>query len=699
MLRITSADFESGRIKQSISKLRKHPLAPQDPRPSLSSVQETFAQVVGFGKYAELRSSAMQNGPAYTGQPLQLDHVIDFVGQRISQYLDLPLEHAMAIAAAINLEHLDACRATARTLPPSTLRDDRLRPAVHVANLVLAQLTASDLIGLGAPAFSYVIANSGNTFVWDGLVDALGQLQPSTLEALKSDPKFSAIPDVSALRDAYVRDVLIPASHKTLLDAVRQHDLLPPGYEIISLFNESGEFRGRSIINRQLRGMVPVISSDGGIYEAMAALLCGRQPQHSGMVRNIKPGDGNDRVIHFAKGGGMVVYDYVDNEQRRHPDRTYIEYAGAEQMFSLAPGAIHREVEIDRLLANGQPELVNASQNDLVAINGLVLDDGRFPADAMDVPTGPIIVDGRLRPRSAMTDNLCGPSFYERQITYVRLHEWLTVDDVPPMVLAAMDTPNVKVERDHMMTEALPRYRLDLHYQIDESVMGGTHQAQRFIASTVGIEKVLGLVKRFATPDQLHVRIVQAYGAVMIRRNSVEQVQSAGELTKATMPELAEYDDYVVGVSLAMSNPGQPLMAPAIRDFRAKADLLTWLAIFSMQTHDGARLTARFSSQARALLLSAILLDGMPPEYVIPRGQDLMAFLDKLADEASYISDVKKWREESSRRWAAARKNDYWAVGDAVAEVTNVDPAQDAPHPPAFKVVQESENRYRLDSL
>lgn len=699
MLRITSADFESGRIKHSISKLHKHPLAPQDPRPSLSSMQEKFAQVVGCGKYAELRSSAMQCGPAYTGQPLQMDRVIEFVGQRIAQYLNLSLEDAMAIAAAINLEHLDACRATARTLPPSPLRDDRLAPAVHVANLELAQLTASDLISLGAPAFSYVIAGSGDTFVWDGLDDALRQLQPSMLEALKSDPKFSAISDMSALRDAYVRDVLIPASHKTLLDAVRQHELLPPGYEMVSLFNEAGVFRGRSIINRQIRGMVPVISRDGGIYEAMAALLCGRQPQHSGMVRNIKPGDGNDRVIHFAKGGGMVVYDYVNDEQPRHPGRTYIEYAGAEQMYWLAPGALHREAEIGRLITNGQPELVKASPDDLVAINGLVLDDGRFPGDALDVPVGPIIVDGQMRPRSAMTDKLSGASFYERQITYVRLYEWLTVDDVPPMVLAAMDAPNVKEERDHMMTEALPRYRLDLHYQIDESVMGATHQAQRFIASTAGIEKVLGLVRRFATPDQLHVRIVQAYGAVMIRRNSVEQVQRAGAITKAAMPELDEYDDYVVGVSLAMSNPGLPLIAPGIRDFQAKADLLTWLAIFSMQTHDGARLTARFSSKARALLLSAILLDGMSPEDVIPRGQDLMAFLNKLADEESYIRDVKKWREESSKRWAAARKNDYWAVGDAVAQVTNVEPAKGAPHPPAFKVVQESENRYRLDAL
>lgn len=117
MLRITSADIESGRIRNIIFKLRKHPLAPQAPRPSLSSLQKTFAQVAGFGKYAELLSSAKQNGPAYTGQPLHMDQVIEFVGQRIARYLDLSLEDAMAIAAAIGLEHLDACRLTARIVP------------------------------------------------------------------------------------------------------------------------------------------------------------------------------------------------------------------------------------------------------------------------------------------------------------------------------------------------------------------------------------------------------------------------------------------------------------------------------------------------------------------------------------------------------------------------------------------------------
>lgn len=699
MLRITSADIESGRIRNIIFKLRKHPLAPQAPRPSLSSLQKTFAQVAGFGKYAELLSSAKQHGPAYTGQPLHLDQVIEFVGQRIARYLDLSLEDAMAIAAAIGLEHLDACRLTARIVPPSSRRDDFLRTAVHAANLEFAPLTGSDLISLGAPAFSYTIDSAGDTFVWNSLVDAVSQLQPSALEALKSDPKFSDIAEVSALRDAYVKDVLIPASHKTLLDAVREHELLPPGCEIISLFNGSGVFRGRSIINRQVRGMVPVISSDGGIYDAMASLLCNRQPQHGGVVRNLKPGDGNDRLIHFAKDGGMVVFGYNDAEQARHPGRTYIEYAGAEQMFSLAPGAMHREAEIGRLLSKGQPELIQASPDELVAINGLVLEDGRFPGDAMDVPAGPIIVDGQLRPRSVMTDHLSGPSFYERHITYVRLHEWLTVDDIPPLVLATMDTPKVTEERDHMMTEALPRYRLDLHYQMDESIMGATHQAQRFIASTAGIEQLLELARSFAKPDQLSVRVVQAYGAVMIQRCSVQQVESIGQMAKDAMPELEDYDDYVVGVSLAMSNPELSLKTPSVSNFRAKADLLTWLAIFSMQTHDGARLTARFSSQARALLISAILLDGMNPVDLISQGQELMVFLGKLADEASYISDVKKWRKESSQRWAAARKNNYWAVGEPVSSASTVEHTKEEPYQPAFRVVQESDNYYRLDSV
>lgn len=701
MFRITatSTDFQSGRIKNSVSKLRKHH---PDPDAKLSAVQEMFSKLLGYGKYTELFNLAKQYGPAYLKQPLAMEQVIETVGQRIARHWSLSIEEAKSIAATLHLEHLDACRSTARPFPPSALRTDLLRPAVHVANLGLAALSPSDLISLGAPGFSYAISGVDETFIWDNLVAAVDQLRPEVLEALKSQPQFAAFTDMSALREAYVRDVLIPASRKPLLDAVRQHELVPLGYEVISLFNEVGVFRGRSLINRQIRGLVPVLSRDDGLFDAMAALLCDRAPQHSGIVRNVKPGDGKGRLVSFATdGGGFVVYDHVDNERPRATGRTYVEYHGAEQMFALAPEAKHHEAEISRLVSKGLADFVKMSPADLLPVEGVVLDDGRFPSDVMDIHPGPVTVDGQLRPRSAKSDQLSGPSFYERQITYIRLHDWLTVDDLPPLVLPSIGIPSVKVEADHMMTEAIPRYRRELHYQFEESVKDATHQAQRLIASNAGIQKVLDLAQRFSTPEQINVRIAQVITPVVMQRISHQKLIAAGQLTKDVMPELEEYEDYVIGVALAMSTDSYSVKEPGIRDYRAKADLLSWLAIFSIQTNDTARKTARFTEQTRALLISGVLMNGLKAEDVVSEGSALMAFLGKLADEDRYIVDVKKWRDETARRWSAARKHRCRAVGamidDKAHDAYDLSTSDAPTARVTYKIQQEAEDQYHID--
>lgn len=702
MLRIpvTSSDLESARIKKTIALLRKHyPVG----EPPLSTVQERFAVLIGYGKYREMLTSALNLGPVYQGAPFPLAQVIEAVGQRIAEQWSLPADKARTLAGKLHLGNLDACRTTARPVPPSALRVDRLSPAVHVATLGLSRMSVSDLLALGAPGYSYAISENGDTFIWDKLVTAVDQLQPELLEALKHEPQYATLTDMSALRDAYVRDVLIPASSK-LIDAVRQKELTPLGYETISLFNEAGVFRGRSLINRQIRGLVPVISrEEGGLTEAMAALAGGRAPRHS-IVRNVKVGDGKGRLISFStETGGNMVHDYVENQNPRHPGRTYVEYEGAEQMYVLAPQSVHHEAEISRLISQGLVDLVKMNPVDLVAIEGLVLDDGRFPDDLMDIAPGPTIVDGQLRPRSAATDRLCGPNFYERQITFIRIHDWLTVDDIPPSVVPAMGTPDVKTETDHMLTEALPRYRLDLHYQLDESVAAAIHQAQRRIASTVGTQTVLGLAQRYLSAEHAYVRFVQVLAPVMVQRVNDQKLIAAGQLTKEAMPELDAYHDYVIGVALAMSSDGYSLNVPGIRDYQAKAALLSWLAIFSLQTVDSAQKTARFSAHTRALLVSAILMDGLAVEEVVNAGNTLMAFLGKLADEDRYIGDVKTWRNETARRWTAARKLGYWAVGAMIEDKSppaNESPASVANAAKSTHVIeQEAENHYRVDIL
>ncbi|WP_154660616.1 hypothetical protein, partial [Pseudomonas cremoricolorata] len=130
---VTLADFESGRVKSSVSKLAKH--HPGQPvKPKRSSVQQIFAQILGYGGYEELRSQAKQNGPLYSGQPLAIAQYIAPISLRISRYWGLSARKAEYVAAALGLMHLDAFRPTARHVQSLPLREVRVSPSSSWAN-------------------------------------------------------------------------------------------------------------------------------------------------------------------------------------------------------------------------------------------------------------------------------------------------------------------------------------------------------------------------------------------------------------------------------------------------------------------------------------------------------------------------------------------------------------------------------------
>jgi hypothetical protein len=131
---VTSADFDSGRIKSSISKLSKHH-PDKSVKPKRSFAQQTFAQILGYGGYEELRSQAKHNGPAYSGQSLAIEQFIAPISLRISRYWGVSSDKAEHIAAALGLIHLDAFRATARTIQQPLMRENRVSPPGHLPSL------------------------------------------------------------------------------------------------------------------------------------------------------------------------------------------------------------------------------------------------------------------------------------------------------------------------------------------------------------------------------------------------------------------------------------------------------------------------------------------------------------------------------------------------------------------------------------
>ena len=214
---VTLADLESGRIKNSVSKLSKH--HPDQPaKPKRSSVQQTFAQILGYGGYAELRSEAKKNGTAYTSQSLAIDQIILPISQRISRYWGVSVEKAESIAAALGLVHLDAFRTTARPILSPILREASVRSGEHLASPPVSPKPLLDAMRLAT-------------------VMPMAQME-SLQAALKSSAYITAIhktlkPSAYAAQIAALQVMLKPSAHIAQIAALQ--DTLKPSAHMSSI--------------------------------------------------------------------------------------------------------------------------------------------------------------------------------------------------------------------------------------------------------------------------------------------------------------------------------------------------------------------------------------------------------------------------------------------------------------------------------
>ena len=214
---VTLADLESGRIKNSVSKLSKH--HPDQPaKPKRSSVQQTFAQILGYGGYEELRSEAKKNGTAYTSQSLAIDQIILPISQRISRYWGVSVEKAESIAAALGLVHLDAFRTTARPILSPILREASVRSGEHLASPPVSPKPLLDAMRLAT-------------------VMPMAQME-SLQAALKSSAYITAIhktlkPSAYAAQIAALQVMLKPSAHIAQIAALQ--DTLKPSAHMSSI--------------------------------------------------------------------------------------------------------------------------------------------------------------------------------------------------------------------------------------------------------------------------------------------------------------------------------------------------------------------------------------------------------------------------------------------------------------------------------
>ena len=247
---VTLADLESGRIKSSITKFSKyHPDQPVKPKRSV--VQQTFAQVLGYGGYEELRSHAKQSGPAYSGQSLAIEQFIAPISLRISRYWSVSAEEAENIAVAVGLMHLDAFRPTVRTIQQPVMQEERVSPHGRLLSLGISLRPVFDAVRRATLMPMAQIATLGNAMKPSAQMLAIQEaIKPMAHlaalgDALKPSAQMAAIQEamkpmahLAALGDALkpsaqmaaIQEAMKPMAHLAALG-----DVLKPSAQMVAI--------------------------------------------------------------------------------------------------------------------------------------------------------------------------------------------------------------------------------------------------------------------------------------------------------------------------------------------------------------------------------------------------------------------------------------------------------------------------------
>ena len=212
---VTSADLDTGRIKSSISKLSKH--HPDQPvKPKRSAVQQTFAQILGYGGYEELRSQAKKNGATYSGQSFELDDVIAYISLRISRYWNVSAEKADSVAAALGLVHLDAFRPIPRSVQLPHPREVRVGPPEHFGSFPVSQKSLLDAVRQAT------LIPMAQMEVFRAALDSMAHMT-AIHEAMKSSAQMTAIHEamkpsaqMAAIQEAMKSSAQMAAIHEAM---------------------------------------------------------------------------------------------------------------------------------------------------------------------------------------------------------------------------------------------------------------------------------------------------------------------------------------------------------------------------------------------------------------------------------------------------------------------------------------------------
>lgn len=629
---------KQGPLTSSAKKLRQvWPLA----KLGLAAAQNTT--IIGLGYKSRKEAEACCFDPACPPARLTREQVISIVASNFHRKFGISSEDAKTIASQIGLGAFQICQQPTKKLSPLVLPGPLL-----------------ELV----PPFSFSVGQNGSTLIHSLILKHLSAFEAGELADMGQEQAQKIITDSTC----------------SLIAAVRDYGVIPKGIELLPLFNSTGVFRGNTLYNPMIQGICAFITPDAHIFEFIAKLIINR-PTWNRFCQIKEPGAGKGATISGRLDGGMIFN--AGEWKAPLPENAYqYVYDGAEQLYRLKPGKELNTQALALALSGEAHPLVKIS--DLIPLPKITLDDGRYPSgDPFELPTKKIVEHGKLCARTHETDRICGPMFYERNVMYLSLIEWLTVADVPDVLMATVDVPENDFNEPVSFTDidALPKNSLRMHYHLGKGLQKAEEMAYQHLDSVSGVTELVKFLINAVTPNDFASLTTSVMGRdkrfLHMLDKDVEplirsQLKVDGEAVQALYPGLAAYDTNSLGYALnayrtADERPSATHRSGPPSTSVERVDFLTHLALSAVCEPSTHALPLRIAPRSRACLFDAVLSSAnQSSKKVETDARAIDDFIRRHDAQTSLIQSVKTWRAAEAEKRMKARSLNLLAVGEAL---------------------------------
>ncbi|ELN4740420.1 hypothetical protein RZ737_004200 [Escherichia coli] len=637
----------------------------------LSQAQEIEALGLGYRNLKELQVHALSGAePMPAPGTIGRGEIKQIFAWGVHRKCGIPYAAALDLASKAGLRMLAIDNLTSDAATEALLSNVQARLPIkrvafdeyHMLRSPFATKWTETLIAAGAPPFEYWIEPGGKAFRFSRLIQAVQGLPTDLAERLAQEERYAGLEGAEQVVSAYLTEEIIPGAAQSIGDAVKD-GLLPLGTEIVTLFNEAGQYRGRYLYYTRLEAIVPTAHMDMLVLQDAQDILLGN-------------------VAHPNAAAG-----------RTHRG-TFGDFPGDEALYTLRSTYGDEYRALLALVEAGKEEQIEVAPDLLRPLKNVFMRDARH-----------VHADGLQLSLTSAAKIICGDLIIDNGRVLVRAQDLLRPDEVPPVVVSQLGI--FPEPSDHDYGDVTER-DLAVTRQAELLLRKLENAAEKELSSAGAMERSLGLADQICPCEMVALDIDKQIAAVLpqppeptqLKPYSPEAYEEArqtfaamynrarnalrelGSDTAAKFPALARFTPEQLGWITATSQGAEfgdeeswdfeYLHTDDARDLAALNSQLLLQACHFASVGSVTPCTSGFSDAVLQITASLVLTGAVQPAAAASTLLEISRFSWRTGYSAGIIRGIQHWRTEQDQAVANAKALGLRSVGNPVLRLQDI---------------------------